>query len=63
MLINQAGNTVGHVISCFCLEVDEICTVLRYCAAWGGYSLPTFQDNLSLPSSSVKKSFNFLMLR
>jgi len=32
----------------------EICTLLVYYAAYSGNSLPTFRDNLSLPSSTVK---------
>jgi len=36
--------------------VDDICTLLEYYAAYSGNSLPTLQDNLSVPSSKVKKS-------
>jgi len=32
------------------------CALLRYYAAQSGNSLPTFQDNLLVPSSGVKKS-------
>jgi len=32
-------------------EVEENCALLRYYAASSGYSLPTFRDNLSVPSS------------
>ena len=35
---------------------DEICTLLGYYAASNGNPLPTFRDNVSVPSSSVKKS-------
>jgi hypothetical protein len=34
----------------------EICTLLRYYAAMSGNSTPTFQENLSLPASRIKKS-------
>jgi hypothetical protein len=34
----------------------EICALLRYYAALNGSSAPTFRDNLSVPSSRVKKS-------
>jgi len=34
----------------------EICALLGYYAAYSGNSLLTFRDNLSVPSSWVKKS-------
>jgi hypothetical protein len=34
----------------------EICTLIWYYAAYSCNSLPTFRDNLSVPSSRVKKS-------
>jgi hypothetical protein len=34
----------------------EICALLGYCAAYSGNSVPTVRDNLSAPSSRVKKS-------
>jgi hypothetical protein len=37
-------------------DVDEICAVLGYHAASNGNPLPTFQDNVSVPSSRVKRS-------
>ena len=37
-------------------EVDEICALLGYYAAYSDNSLPTFRDKLSVPSSRVKKS-------
>jgi len=49
------------MISSFCREVDEICTILGYYAACRGNSLPTFRDNLSGPSSRAKK-VDFLYL-
>jgi hypothetical protein len=35
-------------------EADENCSLLGYYAASSGNSLPTFRNNLSVPSSSVK---------
>jgi hypothetical protein len=61
-------NTMGHsvtpkevmcnglfcsVISGFRCEVDENCALLGYYAAYSGNALPTFRDNLSVPSSRV----------
>ena len=42
------------MISGFRRDVDEICVFLGYYAASSGNSLPTFQDNLSVPSSRPK---------
>jgi len=42
------------VISVFRREVDENCALLGYCAAGSGNLLPTFRDNLSVSSSTVK---------
>jgi hypothetical protein len=44
------------VISGFRREVHENCALLGYYAAHSGNTLPTFRDNLSVPSSSFKKS-------
>jgi hypothetical protein len=44
------------MISGFCHNTDEICALLGYKAALSGNSLPTFWDNISVPSSTVKKS-------
>jgi hypothetical protein len=42
------------LISGFCRDVDEICGLLgNYTASCGNY-LPTFRDNVSVPSSWVK---------
>ena len=41
-------------------EVAENCALLGYYAASSGNFLPTFQDNLSVPSSKVKNPFGFL---
>jgi hypothetical protein len=46
------------VTSGFCRDVDEICGLLGYYAALSGSSVPTFRDNLSVPSLRVKKSKN-----
>ena len=45
------------MISGFRREVDEIGALLVYYAAYGGNSLLTFRDKLSVPYSGVKKSF------
>ena len=42
------------MISGFRREVDENCALLGYYAASSGNSLPTFRDNLSIPSSRVE---------
>ena len=42
-----------HVESDFRRDVDEICALMGYYAASSGNRLPTFRDNLSLPSSRV----------
>jgi hypothetical protein len=44
------------VISGFRRDVDEIYALLGYNAASSGNPLPTFRDNISVPSSRVKKS-------
>jgi len=33
-------------ISCFRRDVDEICDLLGYYAAYSGYSVSTFRDNI-----------------
>jgi len=50
-------------ISYLCLEVDEHCLLLGYYAACSGHSLPTFRDNLSVPSSRVKNLLDLLSLK
>ena len=47
------------VISDFRHEVNEICVFLGYYAASNGNFVPTFLDDLSVPSSRVK-NFEFL---
>jgi hypothetical protein len=41
-------------ISGFRRDVDEICALLGYYAASCDNCLPTFRDNISVPSSRVK---------
>ena len=41
-------------------EVDEKCALLGYNSTSSGNSLPTFRDNLSVPSSRVRDIFGFL---
>jgi hypothetical protein len=50
------------VISGFRRDVDEIFAILGYYAALSGNSLPTFRENVSVPSSRVKKFLDFLTL-
>jgi hypothetical protein len=45
------------VILGFRCDVDEICALLGCYAASSGNPLPTFRDNVSVPSSRVKKPF------
>jgi hypothetical protein len=40
----------------FIRHVDEMCALLGYYAASNGDPLPTFWDNVSVPSSRVEKS-------
>jgi hypothetical protein len=44
------------VIWGFRRDADEICVLLGYHAALNGNPLPTFRDNVTVPSSRVKKS-------
>jgi hypothetical protein len=44
------------VISSFHRKVDENCALLGYYAASSGNVLPTFRDNLSVPSLGLKKA-------
>lgn len=48
-------STVG-VNSCFCLDVYETRALLGYYAAYSGNFIPTFRDNLTVPSPRVRKS-------
>jgi hypothetical protein len=45
------------VIPGFRCDVDEICILLGHYAASSGNPLPTFQDNVWIPSSRAKNSF------
>jgi hypothetical protein len=44
------------VISDFRRDLDEICALLGYYSASSDNPLPTFRDNISVSSSTVKKS-------
>ena len=54
-------NILHNVASGFRRHVDEICTLLGYYTALSGNSAQMFRDNLSVPSSRVKKSKNFFL--
>ena len=43
----------------FRLEVDESCVLLDYYAASSGNFLPTFRDNISVPSSDAGEVHTF----
>jgi len=45
------------VISGFRLRANEIGAFLGFCASQNGNLLPTFRDNLSVPSSRVKQLY------
>jgi hypothetical protein len=45
---------VDGMISSFRHEVDDYCVLLAYDAAGDRYFLPTFLENLTVPSSRVK---------
>jgi hypothetical protein len=51
---------INH-ISGFRREVDDIWALLQYYAAYSGNSLPTFRDNLSVPSSRSMISWTLKM--
>jgi hypothetical protein len=50
------------VTSGFRRDADENYTFLGYNAASSGNPLPTFRDNISVPSSRVKKSKKRILL-
>jgi hypothetical protein len=50
-LCNNAVSKLECVISGFRRDIDDICALLRYCAALSGSSVPTFRDNLSVSFS------------
>jgi hypothetical protein len=43
-------------------DVDEICALLGCYAPSSGNPLPTFRENISVPSSSVRKSHEAVSL-
>jgi hypothetical protein len=47
---------IKSVTSGFRRDADELCAFLGYNAVSSGIPLPTFRDNVSVPSSRVKKS-------
>jgi hypothetical protein len=51
------------VIAGFRRDVEDICALLGYHAASSGSSVPTFRDNISIPSSRAKKSKKKVFLR
>jgi hypothetical protein len=44
------------MISGFRRDIEETCALLGYYAALNGKPLPTFRDNVWVPSSRVRKS-------
>jgi hypothetical protein len=55
-LLQKLIESAKCVISGFRSSVDEIWAVLVYHVALNGSAVPMFQENLSVPSSRVKKS-------
>jgi hypothetical protein len=49
------------MISGFCRQVDENCILLSYYAASSGNFLPTFRNNLAVPSSVFKNPKGILL--
>jgi hypothetical protein len=58
------NNDSIRVITGFRCDLDEICALFGYYVALRGSSVRTFRDNLSVPTSRVKKSkfLDFLTL-
>jgi hypothetical protein len=52
-MYSHKRNLVWSVISVFRRNADKICALLGYNAASNGKPLPTFRDNVSVPSSRV----------
>jgi hypothetical protein len=54
-----SGTSLSTMYSCvtsgFPRSVNEVCALLGFYVALSGSFLPTFRDNLSVPSSSVKR--------
>jgi len=44
------------MVTGFPSDVDEIYALLGYCTEYSGNLVPTFRDNLAVPSSRVRKS-------
>ena len=61
LIINNSKQHI-KLISGFRREVDGICALQGYYAASSGNILPTFLDNLSVPSSGVKNLKKLLTL-
>ena len=69
--LSQYRHTNTHLIStnCTCVisgsrrDVNEICALLGYYAAYSGSSVPTFRDNLSVPSPRVKKYKHLIFMK
>jgi hypothetical protein len=60
---NKSWGTIKEtvvLVSGFRREAPEICALLGYYAASSGKFLPTFRNNLSVPSSGLK---NWILLR
>ena len=55
-MFRNVGNKLTFLISGFRRDVEEICALLGYYAASCGHCLPTFRDNISVPSSRIRKS-------
>jgi len=51
------------MISGFCQEVADNCTLLGYETVSSGNFLPMFRDNLSIPSSGVKNCLSWYSYR
>jgi hypothetical protein len=56
METSASRTTCLSMVSRFRRDVDEVCLLPGYYAASNANPLPTFRDNVSVPSSRVKKS-------
>jgi hypothetical protein len=56
MIAGRGKTLFIFVTSGFRRDADEICSLLGHNAVSSGNPLPTFRDNVSVPSSNVKKS-------
>ena len=54
---------VKHLFTCVILgfrrDIDEICALLVFYAAYSGNSVPTFRDDLWIPHSTIKKYWTY----